>query len=139
MKTDKIAEKKLLKMMKIGLGMKLSKKSRYDLERDQNEQRRIVGEMNKLQDDRFVQEIMQSNEEVEVMSNVSARTDDPTTNIEQLKSLQDAGVGGISSSLKEHYLKASDLLEIQIGNVENGDLLHQELVKLIVGLADLMV
>ena len=35
-------------------------------------------------------------------------------------------------------MRASDLLEIQIGNVENGYLLHSELVKLIVGLADLM-
>ena len=87
MKADKLAEKKLLKMMKIGLGMKLSKKARTDLERDLTHQRQLLGEMNKLQDDRFVQEIMPSIEDADVMSDISLRTDDPTSNLAPLKSV----------------------------------------------------
>ena len=39
---------------------------------------------------------------------------------------------------KEKYLRASDFLEVQIGNIENDLCPHSELVKLIVGLIDLM-
>ena len=40
--------------------------------------------------------------------------------------------------MKEHYLQASDFLEVQIGNVENDLCPHSELVKIIVGLVDLI-
>ena len=43
-----------------------------------------------------------------------------------------------ASPVKEHYLMAHDFLEIQIGNVENNLAPHSELVKLILGLIDLL-
>ena len=47
-KQEKQAEKKLIKMMKIGLGMRLNKKTSLEIEEDATQQRLLISELNKL-------------------------------------------------------------------------------------------
>jgi len=47
-RTEQKAEKKLIKMMKVGLGMRLNKKTQRELDENDNHQRLMIDELSKL-------------------------------------------------------------------------------------------